>query len=232
MNGCYLLGKFLTCNAVQLLKRRREKQEPKQRFYYAGRTGRKRDRGHELYNFPRTGRGVCAATAEDYWRCMIRRHETRNLAAPRNERPRPRLPVSRHLVRRRTHGRRCARTAAPGRASWCGDAGRGFEDDVRAPPQSGASWASLSDGEPIPAGARPFLAPAIAMCRCQADVNALAVVAVWLSGCPYSIRSACYYLLVDHRHQVCVAWTSDPKLIKFLRFGVKSITTYGITAES
>lgn len=66
-------------HAVQLLKRRREKQEPKQRFYYAGRTGRKRDRGHELYNFPRTGRGVCAATS----RRLLALHDSH----ARNEKP-------------------------------------------------------------------------------------------------------------------------------------------------
>ena len=85
-----------------------------------------------------------------------RTHETRNLAAPRRARPRPGLPASSSPRTPAHRTRRCARTAA-------------------ARPRSGAAWASLSGGEATPAGARPSLAPAIAMCLCQAGVNASAV---------------------------------------------------------
>jgi len=73
--------------------------------------------------------------------------------------------------------RRCARTAAPGRA-----AGRGDEDDDDERPAAAPKWGELGLAfrRWANSGARPFLAPAIAMCRCQADVNASAVVGVWL----------------------------------------------------
>ena len=83
-----------------------------------------------------------------------RTHETRNLAAPRRARPRPGRPASSSPRTPAHRARRCARTAAA----------RPWGQRGRAPPRSGAAWASLSDGEAIPAGARPSLAPAIAMC--------------------------------------------------------------------
>jgi hypothetical protein len=161
--------------------------------------GRRGDRGHELSNFPRTGRRVCLARgAEDYWLALHdshRTHETRNLAAPRRARPRPRLAVSSSSRTLAHRTGRCARTAAPG-ASCRPWGRRSSARPGRRTSRSGANRASLSEGEPANSGARPFLPPAIAMCRCQADVNASAVVGVCLTAaaarpavCPYPIRS-------------------------------------------
>ena len=133
-------------------------------------TGKKRDRGRELSNFPRTGR-VCLARS----RRLLALHDSH----ARNEKPGgasaraaapppcPFLVISYAGA----HDRRCARTAAPGRAGrpW----GR-----RRAPAAPKWGELGLAFRRRANSGARPFLVPAIAMCRCQADVNASAVVGV------------------------------------------------------
>ena len=137
-------------------------------------TGKKRDRdrGHELSNFPRTGR-VCLARS----RRLLALHDSH----ARNEKPGgasaraaapPPCPFlvisyggaqdpalcahSRARASCRPWGRGRRRRAAPAAPKW-GELGLAFRRRSNS-------------------GARPFLAPAIAMCRCQADVNASAVV--------------------------------------------------------
>lgn len=110
--------------------------------------GRRGDRGHELSNFPRTGRRVCLARgAEDYWLALHdshRTHETRNLAAPRRARPRPRLAVSSSSRTLAHRTGRCARTAAPGRG-----------DDDRAPGRAAVRPEVGRAGPRFPTASRP-----------------------------------------------------------------------------
>jgi len=96
-------------------------------------------------------------------RCPHARNEKPGGASARAAAPRP----ARFLVTPDARAQDPALCAHSGAPPW----GR----RERAPPRSGAAWASLSGGEATPAGARPSLAPAIAMCPCQADVNASAV---------------------------------------------------------
>lgn len=100
-------------------------------------TGKKRDRGHELSNFPRTGR-VCLARS----RRLLALHDSH----ARNEKPggasarAAALPPYPFLVSSYAgaQDRRCARTAAPGRA-----AGRGDEDDDDERPAAAPKWGEL-----------------------------------------------------------------------------------------
>jgi hypothetical protein len=81
-------------------------------------------------------------------RCMIRTHETRNLAAPRRARPRSRLTLS-SSARTLAHRTDAVRAQPrPGELPAVGT--RTTTTSARPPPRSGANWASLSDGEPIP----------------------------------------------------------------------------------